>query len=98
MMPRAEAKLLFDASQTRLDGMQKTMGDLSTVLVGLRSELAGQDTGSADTQHAIDRNRTFMFAVLAAIMALVSLYFGFHQNTTNNNNPAPTTATTTAGK
>lgn len=94
MMPRLETKLLIDSLVARIEGMQRTISSLNEVLVGLRSSLEGQDTGADAQQHATDRNRTFVFALLAAFLGLTSLFLGLR--TPHAATPTPTTTTTPA--
>lgn len=104
MMPRAEVKLLVDGISGRVEAAQKSVADLGQVIVGLRSQLAGQNSGVTETQRAADRqaeaatrSRNFIIGagtVFVAVIALaISLYFGFHGKTTTLN-PAGTTGTT----
>lgn len=109
MMPRQEVKLLVDTVGTQVGAAQRTIAELSNVVIQLRATLQGQGSGAdaaAEAQdrrdEAIARTRTYVFAVIGAVGLVVSLFLGFrstHSNTTNNNvvpsTPAATVPATT---
>jgi hypothetical protein len=76
MMPRAEAKLLIDALGSRIETLQKGVGDLGQIIASLRSSLSGQSSGERSATERADRNRTLVFAVLAISVAIVGAMSG----------------------
>ena len=104
LMPRQEAKLLFDSLSAQIATGQRTAAELSNVVIGLRATLAGQDTGADAAFDAAQRQadataraRTYVLGVIGAGLLALSVFFGFHKTTTTvvTNTPAATTPATT---
>jgi hypothetical protein len=91
MMPRAEVKLLIDAMDGRIDRLQEGLNGLNQSVIALASTLKGESSGSSANRRATDRNRNMVLGVIAAAVAVITLFFGVKSQHPVVQLPTPTT-------